>query len=429
MTSVSQTVEESLNYELGDDDVARDGLLVGIDVASRSKEYFSEPTSEVIRNFAASYGDDNPLFSDPEYAKNTRWSGQIAPPIMSGILNAPLLGDPIDPELKKKTKGLYRGIHAFVSGGTWDFYRPPRPGDTVYSFEGLESVELRPSQFAGQSVFRTTRLVKFNQEADILGVYRILTVYTERRKSKEKGKYSAIEPATYSDEDMAKIDALYEAEVRRGAEPRYWEDVAVGDELPAMVKGPLTVTDIIVFHAGGYGFSPYGLKTGKLNYQNRQRIAPFYIKNAQGVPDVAQRIHWDSQWANAIGNPMAYDYGVLRECWLQHYLTNWMGDHAWIDRQYDEIRRFNFVGDTTYWSGRIVEKRVVDGRCAVHLEIRAANQREEVTVQAEATVVLPSRERGVMVLPQAPDELRRRAAEILERHADLLHERKHSASR
>ena len=38
----------------------------------------------------------------------------------------------------------------------------------------------------------------------------------------------------------------------RGAEPRYVEDVAVGDELPAMVKGPMTVTGFIAY-AQGWG--------------------------------------------------------------------------------------------------------------------------------------------------------------------------------
>jgi len=44
------------------------------------------------------------------------------------------------------------------------------------------------------------------------------------------------------------------------------------------------------------------------------------------VPDVAQRLHWDSEWAKAIGNPMAYDYGVMRETWFSHYVTDWASD-------------------------------------------------------------------------------------------------------
>ena len=64
----------------------------------------------------------------------------------------------------------------------------------------------------------------------------------------------------------------------------------------------------------GYGFVPYGLKSSRLGYKNRKRIAPFYIKNEMGVWDVAQRLHWDNEWAKAIGNPLAYDYGVMRQC-------------------------------------------------------------------------------------------------------------------
>src|SRR3546814_17053239 len=77
-----------------------------------------------------------------------------------------------------------------------------------------------------------------------------------------------------------------------------------------MAKGPLTETDMIVFHAGGYGFVHYAPCSNRIAFKNRRRIAPFYVKNEYGIPDVAQRVHWDSAWAQAIGNPMAYDYGV-----------------------------------------------------------------------------------------------------------------------
>ena len=91
--------------------------------------------------------------------------------------------------------------------------------------------------------------------------------------------------------------------------------------LGKMAKGPLTVTDVICFHAGGYGFVPYAPTVGRLAHKNRKRIAPFYVKNEYGIPDVAQRLHWDPKWAQAIGNPMAYDYGVMRENYLYHYLS------------------------------------------------------------------------------------------------------------
>ena len=79
-----------------------------------------------------------------------------------------------------------------------------------------------------------------------------------------------------------------------------------------MVKGPLTVTEIIAFHAGGYGFVPYGLTASPRRLQEPPSDHALLVENEHGVWDVAQRLHWDSQWAKAIGNPLAYDYGVLR---------------------------------------------------------------------------------------------------------------------
>ena len=59
--------------------------------------------------------------------------------------------------------------------------------------------------------------------------------------------------------DVAEIDAAYDAEVRRGAQPRYFEDVTIGDELQPRVKGPLTTTDVVVWHVGwGMQLTPPG---------------------------------------------------------------------------------------------------------------------------------------------------------------------------
>ena len=202
------------------------------------------------------------------------------------------------------------------------------------------------------------------------------------------------------------------------------EDVNVGDSLPPMAKGPLTTTDMIVFHAGGYGFVPYAPCTNRIAYKNRQRIAPFYVKNEYGIPDVAQRVHWDSAWAQAIGNPMAYDYGVMRDCWLSHYLTDWMGDDGWLVSQSTEIRKFNYIGDSHVITGEVVDKRIEDGRCVVDIEMRGTNQRDVVTCPGRATVALPSREHGSVVLPEPPGDLRQQAAERLERHGQIVRERK-----
>ena len=415
--SESGRFEEAVSAEISADDLAKDRAALGKWAASRNQEWISTATPEAIRNFAHSYGDDNPLFTDPGYGPRTRWGSQVAPQIMAAVLNAPLRGDRLPKELRG---GSYRGIHAFVSGGTWDWYRPIYPGDTLYSFSGLESVQEKTSEFAGRSVIRVLRDVKINQRAEVVGVYRTLVIYTERKKAREKGKYSSIPEPSYTKDDIAALDEVYAAEKVRGGEPRYWEDVVVGEDMGRMAKGPLTTTDMVVCHAGGYGFTPYGLKTGRMNYQNRLRIPAFYIDNEYGVPDVAQRVHWDNEWAKAIGNPRAYDYGVLRECWIHHFLTDWMGDGAFVVRQHDEIRKFNYQGDIQYLTGTVEGKRQEDGLMLVDVAVEVRNQRGETTAQADATISLPSREHGAAMTPEVPQDLKRDAIRMFERHGELL---------
>jgi acyl dehydratase len=420
--------EKATDFALTDEDIERARLLLGVDVASRQREHITTATYDSIRNFAAGVGDDNPLYADEEYGETTRWGSQIAPGSMAIIIGAPLLGDPMPAEVKRATKSLFKGVHVFVSGGSLDWYRPVYPGDRLYAFGGEESLEVKESEFAGRSVIQVRRDVKVNQRGEVVSVQRVLRVLAERKTARDRGKDKQIEPAHYTDDDLARIDEIYAQETRRGAEPRWWEDVQVDDALPAMVKGPLTTTEIVAFHAGGYGFVPYGLKSSRLAYQNRMRIPAFFVKNEQGVPDVAQRLHWDSDWAQAIGSPMAYDYGVMRQTWFHHYATDWAGDDAFVVRQSDSMRKFNYHGDTQFLSGSVTGKREQDGHRLVDLAMTMTNQRGVETSFAEVTVALPSRSGGDALLPAVPADLQQRATGMLRRHHDLRAQRWRDAS-
>jgi acyl dehydratase len=410
--------QKATQYSITDEDIERQRKLLGFYEPARSREYIQTATTDNIRNFAHGVGDDNPMFCDPDYARGTRWGSVIAPGMMAGVINSPMLGDPVPDEIKALKKSLFRGVHVFVSGSTWDWYRPIYPGDTLYSFNGEESSEVKQSEFSGRSVINVRRDVKVNQRGEVVAVYRILRVLTERKTAAKKGKYSAIEPATYTDEDIAAIDAIYAAEQVQGASLRDFASVTVGASLGKMAKGPLTVTDVICFHAGGYGFVPYAPTVGRLAHKNRQRIAPFYIKNEYGIPDVAQRLHWDPVWAQAIGNPMAYDYGVMRENYLYHYLTDWAGDDGIVLHVHDEIRKFNYIGDTQTITGEVTGTRQEDGRNLVDVAVRFTNQRGDETVKATAVIALPSEGKPVLY-PEVPRDLAEKAAQMMARHWEL----------
>jgi hypothetical protein len=121
---------------------------------------------------------------------------------------------------------------------------------------------------------------------------------------------------------------------------------------------------------------------------------------------------------------MAYDYGVMRDCWLSHFVTDWMGDDGWLLSQSSEIRKFNYIGDSHLLTGEVVGKRVEDGHHVVDIEMRGTNQRGVVTCPGKATVALPSRADGPVELPDPPPELQAQAITMMQRHHELVEERR-----
>ncbi|MDZ3833529.1 MAG: MaoC family dehydratase N-terminal domain-containing protein [Sphingopyxis sp.] len=400
-----------------DEDIALQKEMVGLDEPNQTREFHSCLSADTIRNFALNVGDDNPLYVDSDYARRTRWGAPIAPAIMMAVVNEPLRGERLPKDMRARARGLFPGCQMFMSGGTWNWYRPIYAGDTIFSFEGEDSVEVKASEFGGRTVHIVRRYVKFNQRGEVVGIYRALRIIAERKTAREKGKYAALEMAHYSKDEVKAIDADYLGEAPRGGQGRFWEDVAEGDELSPIRKGPLTVTDVFLAHCAGYGFAPYRmLATGRVAAKDRQIMRGMYSRNDQGVYDTEARVHWDRDLAKQVGNPEAYDWGLQREFWLHHLLTDWAGDDGFVVSQRDEIRKFNYIGDLQMLTGRVVRKYAADAGHMVDVEICATNQRGEKTALAWATIALPSREVGAVVLPEVPVELARKAAEFLKIH-------------
>lgn len=399
-------LREHMLAEITPENVARMRARVGIRARSRGPAPFNTTvTEDTVRHWVNGLGDDNPLFCDPPYAASSRW-GEVTAPLH--YLNTMGEHDPETPALTAEQKEALsggdplRGIHAFYSGTTWEWWNPIRLGRRMYSQRGFSGIQEKRSEFANKSVL-VHHGTSFRDSGGALVAFKnTLMIHTERKTAAEKGKYTAIQPARYSPEDVARIDSAYESEYRRGAEPRYWDDVAVGDELGTMVKGPLMVTDIIFWHVGG-NETGYNLSPLRLAYLNRKKIPKFYLPTEYGYPDAAQRCHWEEELAKAVGNPMPYDYGAMREAWLAEFVYNWLGDAGWLWKFHSEMRRFNYLGDTTWIRGKVTDKQELDGpRFAAEVELWGENQRGEVTTIGSATVLLPSRARPEVLLPEPP---------------------------
>ena len=388
-----------------DEAIARLRQRIGIPEPNPAPPHYRCPGLDAFRHVAEAYGDDNPLWWDPGYADASVWGGPVAPPPLVG--GDTLVGEDevteVAPEVRDLMKGdPLRGVHAFYSASSREWWAPLRPGRRVLRRNALVGVLDKPSEFAGRAVHEWTAQVFREQDGPLLGGQYRLMIRTERTRARERRKYDEVEIRPYSDDEIERIDEQYAAEAPRGAEPRWWEDVREGDVVGPMVKGPLTVTDMVCWHVG-MGMGLYGIKPLRLAWRNRTRIPRFYHRDELNIPDVMQRVHWDPEFARRSGNPTTFDYGRMRETWLIHLCTDWMGDDAWLWRLRCEFRRFNYVGDTQWLSGTVARRYLAEGdRPAVDLELRCTNQRGEDTSPGTATVLLPSREHGGVRLPDPP---------------------------
>jgi acyl dehydratase len=359
---------------------------------------------DAFRHVAEAYGDDNPLWWDDKYASGTRWGGIVAPPPLVG--GDSLIGFDEVTEVAEDRRELMkgdplRGVHAFYAASAREWWAPLRPDRAASRRNALVGVLDKESDYAERAVHEWTAQVFQEIGGPLLSAQYRLMIRTERTKARARKKYDAIELRPYEDDEIAAIEEQYALERRRGAEKRYWEDVAVGDPVGPMVKGPLTVTDMICWHVG-MGMGLYGVKPLRLAYENRTRIPRFFHRDNLNVPDVMQRVHWDPEFAQRSGNPTTFDYGRMRETWLIHLCTDWMGDDAWLWKLDCEFRRFNYVGDTQWLSGSVTRCYLAEGRPAIDVNLAAINQRGEVSTPGHATILLPSRELGPVRLPEPP---------------------------
>ena len=138
-----------------------------------------------------------------------------------------------------------------------------------------------------------------------------------------------------------------------------FEDVAVGDELPALARGPLTSTHVMRWSAA--------------------------IENWH-------RIHYDQPFAvGHDGLPGLLINGSFKQHLLVALLRGWLEPEGWLARIEMSFRGMDLVGDTLTAHGQVTETSVRDGLGLVVCAIGIRNQREEEGTTGTATGVLPLR--------------------------------------
>lgn len=372
---------------------------IGIPVHYSPRNHNEVSSTDSFRHFARAYGDDNPLYCDPEHARSSPWGSSIAPPLYpfaSGIDRPVELSD--EQRTILQAGDPLAGIGQYMCGERWLLPKPVRAGDVLWHSEALHAAELRRSEFGGGTGALVSRRHVWEGESGEPFALRFLDFWhADRERSHEAAKNRQIERARYTEDDLVRIDACYAGQTVRGAAPRLVSDVTVGETLGPIAKGPMSVTDLIAWHAG-VGWGMYGGGTSRIAYANRKRVPKFYIRNHSGFWDSAQCCHWDDEWAQRMGHPAPYDYGVMRTNWMVHLVTDWMGDDAWIWKLSARVKRFNYLGDLHMISGVVCDVDPV--ACTVTIETQGKNQRDEITCDARIVVLLPPARGARLRIPE-----------------------------
>lgn len=387
MTSQDREVEARITAE----GIAKLRLRIGIPVPL-PPPFNSEAHPDTMRHYARGFGDDNPLYCNVAYGEESCWRSVIGAPFYVGTLGRSTAG-PMPADVRARSKGALAGVGEFYGGSRWSLHEPVRPGDRVLASQRLIDVREQFSATYGRRLVRTHTQVDYTRERDgaplatqVFSFFKVERSARPRAEQPETGPSAA--PA-YDSDVIEQIEADVLAERRRGDEPRYVEDVAVGQSLGTLTKGPLRVSDVIAWRIGnGPGTRQWG--AFRILSQTREKSPGFFTRNAYGAWDLVQRLHWEDEWAQRIGQPRAYDEGAMRETWMAQLATDWMGDRGWLGHIDSQIRRFNYMGDVTRVTGEVTGVQPEGG--LIIASVSGTNQQGEQTCSAVVTVRLPSRQ-------------------------------------
>jgi acyl dehydratase len=354
--------------------VTRSRELTGQEVVERSP-WNTEVTADAIRHFAYGTSDDNPLWLDPAYAARSRYGRLVAPPaFLTSVLYPILHGAP-----------MLAPLSSLIGGLEYRWHLPVLAGDRLRAVSRQADLYEKTSRSGRRLVFVISEVTYWNQRHEVVGtavgtMIRATQVATELLLERSIHRYG--------EGELAHIDAALQGEVRTGDRPLYWEDVQVDSEIPPIVRGPLTIGDMVCWQAA---IGP-AYRAGRLGYLDCLKAPHTAVTNPiLGWPVKYSQQHEDEHLAAQRGMPAPFDNGVMRFAWVCPLLTNWMGDHGILQRLSIQVRTPTIYGDTTWYHGTVTDKSRDAHAAVVKLQITGTNQVGDTTTTGEAEVILPCR--------------------------------------
>lgn len=103
------------------------------------------------------------------------------------------------------------------------------------------------------------------------------------------------------------------------------------------------------------------------------------------------RQHHDEEFARRQGAPHVFVNTGFTQAALSRLVTDWMGEEGWLQNFDMQMRKMNCPGDTMTMKGKVIKTYIGEGKGVVECELWIENQREGITTQGTATILLPLR--------------------------------------
>jgi amino acid adenylation domain-containing protein/FkbM family methyltransferase len=347
-------------------------------------------TADAIRHFAYGISDDNPLWLNPRYAAASRYGRLVAPPaFLTSVLYPVLHGAPVEAPLS-----------SLIGELEFEWYLPVLEGDQLRAAARQTGVRDITAADGRRSVHILSETTYWNGRDEVVARGRCTLI----RQVQEGGELLLDRPIhRYSEQERERIRQAIEREERRGARPLRAADVAAGFHIPPLVRGPLTIGDLVCWQAAA---GP-SYRAGALGYRDAAAAPHTAVRNPiTGWPVKYSQQHEDFQLASQRGMPAPFDNGVMRFAWVTPLLTNWMGDDGFLRRLSIQLLAPNLYGDTTTYEATVTGKR----GDAVLLKVSGTNQLGQTTTAGRAEVVLEARPAVVPGAAAQPADLFERQA-------------------
>ena len=342
-------------------------------IVEERQPWVSSVTEDAIKHFAYGTDDDNPLWTDPDYAAGVGQGRTQAPPAFVIVNRYPILhGAPMKAPLA-----------SLIGGVEMEWFGRVLAGDALSSEPRQKEFYEKRNKEGRRLNFVISGIDYRNQENTL-----VARATGTMIMATQIGLQTMLEHEVprYDEGALERLESTWRREYRRGADTLHYEDVAAGSEIPSIVRGPLTIGDMVAWNAA-IGPSYKAGRWGYLDLSKAMHTAMF--NPVTGFPVKYSQQHEDANMAAGRGMPAPFDNGVMRFAWVAPLVTNWMGDDGFLKRLKVQVARPGLYGDLTTYSGRATAKD--DATKTVTLEITGTRQDGMVNTRGEAEVVLPGR--------------------------------------